>query len=90
MLLTVRRLLVFFYGRPFANKLLQYGVGYICGEGSVWLNGALVCLLITPRVHLSVSVDNGWPVGHTMRPSTIIHYNQLPLSEIVKRRRLRV
>ena len=31
------------------------------GEGSVWLIGAMVCLLAAPWVQLSVSAGNGWP-----------------------------
>jgi len=28
---------------------------------SVWLNGAMVCLLAAPRVQLSINHGNGWP-----------------------------
>ena len=30
------------------------------GESLVWMIGVVVCLLVAPRVQLSISVGNGW------------------------------
>jgi len=43
-------------------------------KGLVWLIGAMVCLLATPWVQLSVSAGNGWP------HNALRHHRLMPIS----------
>ena len=68
---------------PWAGREMSSSLQAICGEGLVWLIGALVCLLAAPKVQLFAEVGNGWP--HSALRYIISSCQSAAASEIVKR-----